>query len=556
MSPLRKLLWGGEKLTSTVSQDDLITRNSALTAALEAGGPHFPADAVTAASGVRAKVDERTAVLGTRTVAALAGATGSGKSSIFNYLVGEPVSRIGARRPTTAHPSAAVWGGEPSAGLLDWLEIDARHQVPDGLPQADELDGLVLIDLPDFDSRVVAHREEADRVLDLVDVFIWVTDPQKYADAVLHDDYVQRLATHDAVTLVVLNQVDRLQPAQVDECAADLQALMRRDGLGDAKVIPTSAVTSTGLWELASELARVVQTRNAAEQRLLGDLRSQARSLRAHVGDQELSLPPDASPDLVDALSHAAGVPLVASAVERDYRQSAARHMGWPFTRWTTGLRAAPLRRLGLDRVVDDGTPGLTRSDARVLTGRTSLPPATPAARAAVEVSTRRLAERAAAGLPPSWAEAVHDAATPDDGSMVDALDQAVLSTPLQTGKPWWWTVFGILQWVFAAVAVAGLVWLLVLMVAGWAQLSIDAPKWGWLPIPLLMLVGGVVVGLLLAALARWLAARVARHRAQVASRRLHEAVTTVADDHVVAPVRAVLEKHRRVREALDAAAA
>ena len=51
---------------------------------------------------------------------------------------------------------------------------------------------------------------EAERVLELVDVFVWVTDPQKYADARLHDEFVSLLSQHDAVTLAVLNQSDRL----------------------------------------------------------------------------------------------------------------------------------------------------------------------------------------------------------------------------------------------------------------------------------------------------------------------------------------------------------
>lgn len=50
----------------------------------------------------------------------------------------------------------------------------------------------------------------------------WVTDPQKYADARLHDDYVSALATHEAVTMVVLNQSDRLSDAEVDQCRTDL----------------------------------------------------------------------------------------------------------------------------------------------------------------------------------------------------------------------------------------------------------------------------------------------------------------------------------------------
>ena len=124
---------------------------------------------------------------------ALAGATGSGKSSLFNAIVGEQVARIGARRPTTSVPSAAVWGTTSATELLDWLSVSSRHQV-DGAKRMDDadaagsdgvgsdglavtgpagsLDGLVLLDLPDFDSRVDAHRIEAQRVLELVDIFV------------------------------------------------------------------------------------------------------------------------------------------------------------------------------------------------------------------------------------------------------------------------------------------------------------------------------------------------------------------------------------------------
>ena len=50
------------------------------------------------------KVRARTAMRGGHTVVALAGATGSGKSSLFNALVGADVATVGARRPTTVTP--------------------------------------------------------------------------------------------------------------------------------------------------------------------------------------------------------------------------------------------------------------------------------------------------------------------------------------------------------------------------------------------------------------------------------------------------------------------
>lgn len=555
MKPLDKLR--RRQALPAVPREELQRRGEALRTALDTGGLHFPPETAERVRAVESKVGQRTSLAGSRTIAALAGATGSGKSSLFNYLVGEPVSRIGARRPTTSATSAAIWGEEPSAEVLDWLQVDARHHVSDRLPQADVLDGLVLLDLPDFDSRVTAHRAEADRVLRLVDVFVWVTDPQKYADAILHDEYVREMASHAGVTIAVMNQIDRLSEADAQATIEDLTRLFGRDGLTDVRVIGTSVVTHQGLEELVAALGEVVQSRNAAEHRLLGDLREQARALRAQVGDSEPRLPKKVDGELVVALEKAAGVPVVLDAVERDYRRHAVEATGWPLTRWTTKLRPAPLRRLGLQELMrDEDIQGMSRSQARAATGRSSLPAPSPAARAAVEVTTRRLGERASEGLPPSWAASVQDAATPDDRSMVDALDQAVTSTPLESKRPAWWGLVGFLQWVLAAVAVAGLAWLLLLMVLGWAQIDVGAPTWGPLPIPLLMLVGGLLLGVTLAALSRWLAARAARRRRQALAKELRDKVSGVARSHILAPVDDVLARHARTREALDTAAA
>ena len=88
------------------------------------------------------------------TVVALAGATGVGKSRLFNRVVGAELAIVSRRRPTTSATRAAVWGGGADS-LLGWLAVDERHQLP-----PDQLDGLVLLDLPDFDSVEAAHRLE------------------------------------------------------------------------------------------------------------------------------------------------------------------------------------------------------------------------------------------------------------------------------------------------------------------------------------------------------------------------------------------------------------
>src|SRR5688500_11156011 len=213
MSPLKM----GTRKTAGISADQLRDKAKDLADGVDFGGRQLDPDLAAKAQTLIQKIESRTAIAGGHTVVALAGATGSGKSSLFNALVGSDVAKIGARRPTTSRPSAAVWGEESATELLDWLKVGQRHHVPAGEPAgssagepADDelgsLNGLVLLDLPDFDSRELSHRAEAERILELVDVFVWVTDPQKYADARLHDDYLRAMSTHDAVTVIVLNQ--------------------------------------------------------------------------------------------------------------------------------------------------------------------------------------------------------------------------------------------------------------------------------------------------------------------------------------------------------------
>lgn len=68
------------------------------------------------------------------TVVAIAGATGSGKSTLFNSLAGVQISETGLRRPTTAAPIACSWS-DGAAGLLDRLEIPGRCGAGPGRPR-------------------------------------------------------------------------------------------------------------------------------------------------------------------------------------------------------------------------------------------------------------------------------------------------------------------------------------------------------------------------------------------------------------------------------------
>ena len=571
----------------SASVESVRARAASLTSALESGVACLPARGVDRAKAAVVKAAARTSITGGHTVVALAGATGSGKSSLFNDLIGADVAPIGARRPTSSATIAAIWGSESASTLLDWINVSARHMVderhsgatgsgagPAGAPASVpglepvpvpvpvlepvpglELDGLVLLDLPDFDSMQTSNRVEADRVLDLVDVFIWVTDPQKYADARMHEDYIARLSAHDAVTMVVLNQADRLTPEAVAACRSDLLRLLDADGVPVAEVITTSATDGSGVVDLHHRISSAVAAQNAAVRRLDSDLRAAATVLRSGVADSEPGLGESDDVDLVDALTRAAGIPVILDAVEWDFRRETLARTGWPFTRWARALRPAPLKLLRLNQGAAVRSGGISESDVRSVLGRSSRPPATPAARSAVDLATRELGDRAGRGLPQAWSHAVTDAATPPGEDLGDALDQAVVGTALGARNPLWWAIFGAIQWILAAAAVAGLIWLGVLMVLGWLQLpTSDTPRLGPLSYPFLLLAGGLLIGFLLSLLTRATGGVSARRRRDLAAARLRDSVAQVARDRLVAPVQEVLDRHRATREHLEAA--
>jgi hypothetical protein len=168
--------------------EDVAARLRALDKVVELGEGRLDNELLDPARELSRRAGERLRLSGSHTVVALAGATGSGKSSLFNALAGAQVSQPGVRRPTAGVAHAVVWGAVGAGPLLDWLEIPRRHHLDLSAGTADDdLRGLVLLDLPDHDSTVMAHRLEVDRLVALVDVLVWVLDPQKYADAAVHD---------------------------------------------------------------------------------------------------------------------------------------------------------------------------------------------------------------------------------------------------------------------------------------------------------------------------------------------------------------------------------
>lgn len=216
-------------------------------------------------------------------VVALAGGTGSGKSSLFNALIGEEKADVGGSRPTTSEPEAAV-PAEREADLspyLDLLRVRRRHVY--------ESRDLCLIDLPDMDSVVIEHRHRVDAILPLVDVVTWVTDPEKYRDLRIHHEYLKPLASYRDQFVFVLNQIDRLSNAQSVTLVEDLKLALGEDGIEDADVLPVAASPVAGPPIGIDDLRRVLMEKTSDRDRLysklLADVGNAARHMAARVGE-------------------------------------------------------------------------------------------------------------------------------------------------------------------------------------------------------------------------------------------------------------------------------
>lgn len=539
-----------ELLSSRDIGGDIGGRLEGLARAADAADGRLDPALVAEARTVVERAGSRLKLSADHTVVAIAGATGSGKSSTFNSLTGLDLSAVGVRRPTTSWATACVWGADGANELLGYLGIPERHQTTrdsmlDTRRESKELDGVVLLDLPDHDSTELSHHLEVDRLVVLADLVVWVLDPQKYADAAIHDRYLDPLKSHADVMLVVLNHIDIVPEERREGMVADLRRLLDNDGLPQVPIFPVSAKLGWGMAELKDEIANRVADKKMTRARLEADIDSVASKLAEATGTATATTLPDSRVEaLDDAVAESAGVPTIVDAVERATKLRAGRATGWPLVSWVSLLRPDPLKRLHLE----------LGPVAKELSGspRASLPGATAVQRARVDAEVRSLADDASAGLGAPWADAIRKASVSRTDDLADRLDAALGRVDLGTDSlPWWAGAVRVLQWVLVLGALAGLGWTVAAVVSGGLS---DTQKVAGVALPLVVLVGCVVLGILLALVCRVLVGATARGRADRADHRLRAAVSEVTQELVVAPIEAELASYGRVREGLAAA--
>ncbi len=531
-----------------MAKADLAAKLKALDDAAKLSQGRASAEVTQPALDLVQRAGQRMAISGDHTVVALAGATGSGKSSTFNALSGTQFARAGVTRPTTSEAMSVSWGTEIPVALLDWLGVGRRHLVASN---DSAFENLVLLDLPDHDSTEVSHKVTVDRLVQLVDMLIWVVDPQKYADAALHDGYLKPLKAHAEIMVVVLNQADRLTPDQLAKALNDLRRLLDSEGLQATPVMAISARTGDGVGELRQLLVRTVRDKAMTSKRFAADVTQRGAALAAELGSGPVpKLTGSVIDRLNDATAEAAGVPIVTDGVLKAWRHRGTIATGWPMVKWLQRFKPDPLRQLR----VGLGERVLAPTDV----SRTSLPKASSVQRARLDAALRGLIDAATAGVPRGWVDAVRAAARGREVVLADKLDAAIASADLRLDKGRsWWVLVTILQWVLFVAMIVGLVWLALPWVLLWLQVPLDLPSvqvQGW-PLQTLLVAGGVVGGIVLALLSRVLVEIGAQGKARRARGILGEAIAGVTASEVVAPVQAELDRLAAAREAARIAA-
>ncbi len=235
------------------------------------------------ASAAADRIRDRRGFLGQTLVLALAGGTGSGKSSLLNAIADQHVTETGVLRPTTEEALAWIPAG-PEPGLVDLLDrLEIRQRVEQTL-----LPRLAIIDLPDHDSVVLQHHLMVERMLPEVDGVIWVFDPQKYRDPLIHNDYIAQLLDYQDQFLFALNQVDLLGQNELAELRADLTRSLQEDGVHSPRIFETAADPPRGaprnIEALREFLDEQLDDKAVSTGKLLGDIRRAGRRLGDEAG--------------------------------------------------------------------------------------------------------------------------------------------------------------------------------------------------------------------------------------------------------------------------------
>ena len=600
--------------TPAVATSPFARSVASLKDAISYGEGRVPETVLLDAAATLERLSQRRELSTEHTVIGFFGATGSGKSTLFNAIAGQNIALSAPTRPTTSTVQAAIWEAEGSEELLDWLGIDKRvypqtqalaaegeategNEATGGVAAPNAVTepapglfnrirraiggrgemrtrtgGLILLDMPDFDSVTTTNRDLAARMMRYVDVLVWVVDPQKYADAVIHRDFMVPLAASGAQALCVLNQADKLAPAEVPAVLTSLTRLLQAEGTEAhllSAPIAVSARTGEGIDVLRDLLAQVAAAKSLSLQRTDAQLHATASQLRTYAGGEGTVLAGayalEAEQKLVKACYTSSQAEQVLQAATASYRRAAGQHTGWILTRWMSRLKADPLRRLHLGQQDETKSTSKAEKSAGMLGSgsenapelvASSLPPLSAAQKAGMANAVRQYSKQMAARIDEPWKRSMKEAALSREAELPELLERDMVRIDYGLGRtraPW--VIFNALQWIALLSALAGVGWLT--LISGMAYLQIQlppapTPEGSPVPLPTLLLLLGILLGIASAGVGRLLTAMGSRYYTRKLRGRLQTGVEKAVQSCVVAPVQQEAKRLTSYRKALD----
>jgi hypothetical protein len=360
----------------------------------------------------------------------------------------------------------------------------------------------------------------------------------------VHRRYLVPMAGHSSVISLVLNQADLLTPQEAHDCVEDLQRLLEMEGLHDSPVLVTSAVTGAGIAELRQVLIRTVSARRASTARIAADVDTLTARFAPYAGQASAGEPEQHSDALVAAFAQAAGVAGVGRALQSARELKAVDYVGWPVS-WLADrlLRRDPVRKIRLGTLWDE-----LRSMSAGPAG---------AHKAEIDNAITALSDKIAPGLPAPWPATARSAARSQVDAIPSALGRAIADAlPAENSAALWWRLVAVWQGLLLGGAVAGLTWLLVLIVAGifGALRHTTFSNVALLPWIAVMIAAILLLGWLTASGCMTLVARTADREREQAEQKMRAEIAEVARRMVLVPVEQELSVYGRFRDELAVA--
>lgn len=348
----------GERLPMVEIIEDLLINLEAAPLALDAPGVERARELRTRlVAQARNHLIPRLREVAAPVLIVIGGSTGAGKSTLLNSVLGHEVSPAGVLRPTTRQPVLAIHPADTQYLQGHPVEDLADVVTHEGVPR-----GLGLLDAPDLDSVRAANRDLALELIELADLWVFVTSGSRYGDAVPWSRL--REANERGVSLaVVLNRID---PEALITVRRDLFQRLQAQGFG---ALPLFVVPEVGHLEgvleaqLVSEwLAwlKILSAQSQSRAVIARTVRGSWPSLRRDV--QEVAEAVETQRRTSRSLRGqvAAAVRSTVEQIQKDL-QSGAAAVGAPTTAWLAGASSGGV----LAPLVADPTGLLERRRAK-----------------------------------------------------------------------------------------------------------------------------------------------------------------------------------------------